>query len=58
MIPICSGKLSIFPDNQSCGFNIQDILPDGPTIFSISRKDTRLMFGDFTGLVIIPEGFQ
>jgi hypothetical protein len=48
MQPITGGDISRYSDHVS--FIIQDVFPDGPVSCVISRKDTRLVFPDWTGL--------
>jgi hypothetical protein len=47
MHAIANGEISRFSDHL--GFNIQGLSPGGPISLVISRKDTRLVFPDWTG---------
>jgi len=47
MIPILSGDVSVFSD--SVGFILEDIVLDGITSVTVSAKDTRIVFPDWTG---------
>lgn len=50
MLPVCSGELSILPEKQAVGFQIDNFDPTGPALFCVNPTRTDLLFLNWTGL--------